>query len=82
MCIRDRPGDARNYRIATTMLESLGVSDVSLLSNNPDKANQLREYGINVVEMVPLIVGVGTGNRGYLQTKADRMGHDINFNGD
>ena len=76
------PGDARNYRIATTMLESLGVSDVSLLSNNPDKANQLREYGINVVEMVPLIVGVGTGNRDYLQTKADRMGHDINFNGD
>ena len=76
------PGDARNYRIATTMLESLGVSDVSLLSNNPDKAKQLKEYGINVVEMVPLIVGVGTGNRDYLQTKADRMGHDINFNGD
>ena len=76
------PGDARNYRIASTMLESLGVNDVSLLSNNPDKAKQLKEYGINVVEMVPLIVGVGTGNRDYLQTKADRMGHDINFNGD
>ena len=35
------PGDARNYRIASTMLEALGVSDVSLLSNNPDKAKQL-----------------------------------------
>ncbi len=76
------PGDARNYRIASTMLDALGVSDVSLLSNNPDKANQLKKYGINVVEMVPLIVGVGSSNRDYLQTKAQRMGHDINFNGD
>jgi 3,4-dihydroxy 2-butanone 4-phosphate synthase/GTP cyclohydrolase II len=64
------------------MLDALGVSDVSLLSNNPDKANQLKKYGINVIEMVPLIVGVGSSNRDYLQTKAQRMGHDINFNGD
>ena len=75
------PGDARNYRIASTMLDALGVTDVSLLSNNHDKAKQLKEYGINVVEMVPLIVGVGIGNRDYLQTKADRMGHDIQFGG-
>ena len=75
------PGDARNYRIASTMLDALGVTDVSLLSNNPDKAKQLKEYGINVVEMVPLIVGVGIGNRDYLQTKVDRMGHDIEFGG-
>jgi 3,4-dihydroxy 2-butanone 4-phosphate synthase/GTP cyclohydrolase II len=42
----------------------------------------LKKYGINVIEMVPLIVGVGSSNRDYLQTKAQRMGHDINFNGD
>lgn len=76
------PGDARNYRIAGTMLEALNVTDVSLLSNNPDKAAQLETYGINVVDKVPLIVGVGTGNRGYLQTKAERMGHDIALDGE
>jgi len=76
------PADARNYRIASTMLESLGVDDVCLLSNNPDKARQLEEYGINVVERMPLIVGVASGNREYLQTKAERMGHEIDLDGE
>jgi len=76
------PADARNYRIASTMLDALGVEDVCLLSNNPDKAKQLEEYGINVAERVPLIVGVVTENRDYLKTKADRMGHEIDLDGD
>ena len=76
------PGDARNYRIASTMLESIGVSDVCLLSNNPDKAEQLEKYGISVVERMPLVVGVGSSNRDYLQTKVERMGHKIKFDGD
>ena len=76
------PADARNYRIASTMLDALGVKDVCLLSNNPDKAKQLEKYGINVVERMPLVVGVASGNRDYLQTKVDRMGHDIDFSGD
>ena len=76
------PADARNYRIASTMLEAIGVDAVCLLSNNPDKAKQLEEYGINVVERVPLIVGVVNENRDYLQTKADRMGHKIDLDGD
>ena len=76
------PGDARNYRIAGTMLEAIGVSDVCLLSNNPDKAEQLEKYGISVVERMPLVVGVGSSNRDYLQTKVERMGHKIKFNGD
>jgi GTP cyclohydrolase II len=76
------PGDARNYRIASTMLGALGVSDVCLLSNNPDKAEQLEKYGINVVERVPLVVGVGSSNRDYLQTKVDRMGHKIDLDGE
>tara|TARA_Y100000766_G_C18831604_1_gene568347 strand:- start:497 stop:1096 length:600 start_codon:yes stop_codon:yes gene_type:complete len=73
------PGDARNYNIASTMLDALGVSNVCLLSNNPDKVKQLQEYGINVVERVPLVAGVGKENIDYLQTKADRMGHDLNL---
>lgn len=76
------PGDARNYRIASTMLEAIGVSDVCLLSNNPDKAEQLETYGISVVERMPLVVGVGSSNRDYLQTKVDRMGHKIIFDGE
>ena len=76
------PGDARNYRIASTMLDAIGISDVCLLSNNPDKAKQLEKYGISVVERMPLVVGVGSGNRDYLQTKVDRMGHKIKFDGD
>lgn len=76
------PGDARNYRIASTMLKALEVEDVCLLSNNPDKAKQLEEYGINVVERMPLIVGVVTENREYLQTKAERMGHKIDLDGE
>ena len=76
------PADARNYRIASTMLSALGVKDVCLLSNNPDKAKQLQEYGINVAERVPLVVGVVTENRDYLKTKADRMGHKIDLDGD
>ena len=76
------PADARNYRIASTMLDALGVSEICLLSNNPDKAKQLEEYGINVAERKPLIVGVVNENRDYLQTKAERMGHDIDLGDD
>ena len=73
------PADARNYRIASTMLKSLGVEEVCLLSNNPDKVEQLENHGIIVAQRMPLIVGVGEDNVGYLQTKADRMGHNIDL---
>ena len=72
------PIDSRDYSIASSMLSVLGISEVSLLTNNPNKVEQLRSQQINVVEMVPLIVGVGEQNRDYLQTKGQRMGHHIN----
>ena len=71
------PADNRDYKIAASMLESLKISKVSLLTNNPNKIEQLKEYGIDVVERVSLVVGVGETNRFYLETKADRMGHSI-----
>lgn len=71
------PGDNRDYNIAASMLESLKISKVSLLTNNPNKIDQLKEYGIDVVERVPLVEGVGDSNRSYLETKVDRMGHSI-----
>jgi len=76
------PADARNYRIATTMLDALGVTDICLLSNNPDKVKQLEEYGINVVERMSIVVGIANENRDYLQTKAQRMGHEIDLDGE
>ena len=71
------PADARNYSIAADMLNSLGVKQVNLLTNNPEKVDQLKEYGIDVVTRTPLIVGVSDTNRDYLATKAERMGHHI-----
>ena len=43
------PGDARDYQIAANMLQSLGIEMVTLLTNNPNKIEQLRSYGIDVV---------------------------------
>ncbi len=71
------PDDARDYQIASTMLNTLGVKEVCLLSNNPDKVSQLASYGITVVDRLPLVVGVGDKNREYLATKVERMGHLI-----
>jgi len=69
------PADARDYAAAAGILADLGIEKVRLLTNNTDKANQLRELGLDVVEQVPLIVGVGPNNHQYLETKRDRMGH-------
>ncbi|MGO1235176.1 MAG: GTP cyclohydrolase II [Microbacterium gubbeenense] len=71
------PADARDYAAAASILADLGVSDLRLLTNNTDKVAQLRALGIDVVEQVPLIVGVGPNNHQYLETKRDRMGHII-----
>jgi GTP cyclohydrolase II len=71
------PADARDYSIASIILENIGIKKVSLLTNNPDKVEKLESLGIEVVERVPLIVGVRTENRDYLKTKSDKMGHHI-----
>lgn len=71
------PGDGRDYKIAASMLEALGIPSIELLSNNPDKAAQLEGYGIEVAFRTPLVVGIGDNNRSYLETKVERMGHTI-----
>lgn len=69
------PVDARDYRAAAEILEDLGVRSIRLLTNNPDKVEQLTASGINVSERVPLYVGLTEQNAGYLRAKRDRMGH-------
>ena len=71
------PADARDYAAAAGILTDLGISKVRLLTNNTDKVAKLRELGLDVIEQVPLIVGVGPNNHQYLETKRDRMGHII-----
>jgi 3,4-dihydroxy 2-butanone 4-phosphate synthase/GTP cyclohydrolase II len=71
------PADAREYIAAAVILEDLGITDVRLLTNNPNKIAQLEAHGVRVAERVPLVVGVGAVNEGYLEAKRTRMGHLI-----
>ena len=71
------PVDARDYKIASEMLEAVGIHRVCLLTNNPDKIRQLMNHGINIVERMPLVAGVGNDNMEYLATKVEKMGHKI-----
>ncbi|OLF38606.1 GTP cyclohydrolase II [Psychrobacter sp. C 20.9] len=76
------PADARIYDMCGPMLAHIGVNAVRLITNNPNKVAYLTEHGIDVVERVPLLVGVNDMNAEYLATKRDRMGHlfDKNIN--
>jgi 3,4-dihydroxy 2-butanone 4-phosphate synthase/GTP cyclohydrolase II len=67
--------DARDYGAAVAILADLGVSEVRVITNNPEKLRQLEDRGIRIVGRVPIVVGVGQFNEGYLEAKRDRMGH-------
>jgi 3,4-dihydroxy 2-butanone 4-phosphate synthase/GTP cyclohydrolase II len=71
------PADSRDYGAAVGILRELGLRSVRLLSNNPEKMRQLTQHGMNVEELVPLLVGVASENEGYLEAKRDRMGHRL-----
>ncbi len=71
------PADARHYGAATQILKDLGVGEVRLMTNNPDKTASLESYGITVAERVPLTPRPNDHNLAYLLTKRDRMGHDL-----
>ncbi len=71
--------DERSYVAAAQMLHALGVSRVALLSNNPDKARQLRSCGVTVAAQVPTEVHVSAANVRYLEAKARRGGHTLDL---
>lgn len=73
----DLPIDARDYAAATAILDDLGITSVRLLTNNPEKVRQMEIHGVGVDECVQLVVGVGTFNEQYLETKRDRLGHTL-----
>ncbi|MDO5640753.1 MAG: GTP cyclohydrolase II [Neisseria sp.] len=69
------PVDARDFTLAKHIFDYLGVREVRLLTNNPQKVQVLGEAGINVREHVPLRVGENPENERYLHTKAEKLGH-------
>ena len=69
--------DERSYLVAAQMLRALGVTDIALLSNNPDKDRQLRRFGVAVTSLVPTGVHLSSANARYLATKAQRGAHTL-----
>lgn len=69
--------DLRDYGVGAQMLRSLGVRKMRLMTNNPAKRVGLIGYGLEIVERVPLETEWHPENLKYLQTKRDRMGHDL-----
>ena len=67
--------DERSYLVAAQMLKALEISEIELLSNNPDKALQLGRFGVNVTARVPTGVHLSVTNARYLATKVARGSH-------
>jgi GTP cyclohydrolase II len=73
--------DERDYSVAAHMLSTLRLGSIRLLTNNPSKVDQLTQYGIRVAERVPHVMTPNRYNQFYLQTKASKSGHWIDFSG-
>lgn len=71
--------DLRRYHMAAAMLEDLGIGSIALMTNNPAKVEGLRREGIVVTRRVRHLVEPHALNRGYLETKRARMGHQVDF---
>ncbi len=69
--------DERDYGIGAQILRYLGVSRMRLMTNNPKKRVGLLGYGLEIVEIVPLRIKANPHNLRYLQTKAEKMGHNL-----
>ncbi len=73
------PVDARDYGVGAQILVDLGVTTMRLLTNNPRKRAGIDGYGLEIVETIPLQVEATDENRRYLETKARKLGHDLDM---
>ena len=73
------PEDMREYYIGAQILKDLGVKTMRLLTNNPDKIYQLEDFGMEIVERVPIIMKPTPYDAFYLKTKQDKMGHKLDM---
>lgn len=69
------PADMRDFAVAAKMLASLNIEGVRLLTNNPRKGQALEQYGIKVLERVPLVIEADEYSEAYLKTKREKLGH-------
>jgi 3,4-dihydroxy 2-butanone 4-phosphate synthase/GTP cyclohydrolase II len=71
------PMDARDYGVGAQILRTLNVTKLKLISNNPKKRAGLLGYGLEIVDTVPISIAPNQFNQKYLETKRDKMGHNI-----
>jgi len=71
------PMDARDYGVGAQILRTLHISKLKLISNNPKKRAGLLGYGLEIVETVPIRITPNEFNQRYLETKRDKLGHEI-----
>lgn len=71
------PADAREYGAAAAILGDLGLTQIDLLTNNPDKVAGLAAGGVTVRRRIPLVIPPGPANLAYLRTKRDVLGHHL-----
>jgi len=69
--------DQRDYGVGAQILRHLGISKLRLISNNPKKRVGLIGYGLEIVDNLPISVDPNPHNQKYLQTKKDKLGHEI-----
>lgn len=69
------PADMRDWHVGSQIVADLGIRKIRLLTNNPLKVRGIGQYGLEIVERVPLEVKPGKYNHRYLKTKRDRLGH-------
>jgi GTP cyclohydrolase II len=73
------PVDTRDYQVAAQILNDLGVKTIRLMTNNPKKMKKLADYGMQVVERIPVLTAHTPHNIGYLRTKQQKLGHMLDF---
>jgi 3,4-dihydroxy 2-butanone 4-phosphate synthase/GTP cyclohydrolase II len=69
--------DKRDYGVGAQILRYLGITKINLISNNPKKRTGLSGYGLEIISTVPIEVKSNPHNEKYLQTKRDKLGHEI-----
>ncbi len=73
------PADMRDYSVGSQILRNLGVKKLRLMTNNPLKIDGLEDYGLEIVERVPIKIQANKYDEFYLRTKQDKMGHILDM---